>query len=74
MAIRTLLFLLICTFAIAKDAPRTMTTRKVITASAFSDKRAKSLRSMKKIKKMRSPKSSKSPKSHWGVPGTRHKS
>lgn len=73
MAIRTLLFL-ICTAVmaplLAKEAPRTMTTRKVITASAFNDNRAKSLRSMKSMKK----KKQRAPKSHWGAPNTRRKS
>jgi len=75
MAIRTLLFL-ICTAVmaplLAKEAPRTMTTRKVITASAFNDNRAKSLRSMKSMKKKK--KKQRAPKSHWGAPNTRRKS
>ena len=57
----------------AKEAPRTMpsrtmATRKVISAKAFSLKRAQSIASMSKKKKQRNP------KSHWGVPKTRGKS
>ena len=67
MAIR-ILFFLICSALLAKQTPRTMATRKVISAKAFSMKRAKALESTPKKKKQRNP------KSHWGAPKTRGKS
>ena len=65
MAIRTLLFL-VCSVLLAREAPRTMATRKVINAKAFSDMRLKARESTPHKKKLRDPKKRRDAKSKWG--------
>ncbi|MBY0504254.1 MAG: hypothetical protein K2X03_10105 [Bryobacteraceae bacterium] len=72
MAIRLLLLLILATALMAKESPRTMATRRIVSAQAFSDKRAKAMDSIKRKKKIRKNSLPK-PKSHWGPPKTRHK-
>ena len=68
----TLVFSGVTGLAGAKEPPRTMATRKVVSAKAFAVKRAKALESKPKKKKQRTPKT-KDPKSQWGVPEARAK-
>ncbi len=70
MAMRILVFL-VCCGLMAKEVPRTMTTRRVVSAKAFSERRAKALESM--TKKKRWSKNGRTPKSQWGAVKVRPK-
>jgi hypothetical protein len=54
-------------FGMAKEAPRTMATRKVMSAKAFGAKRAKAMETAPKSKKIKSQKNRKHAKAAWGA-------
>ncbi len=69
-----ILLLLICfnLGLVAKEAPRTMATRHVMSAKAFKEKRDKAMESVPKKKKQRTPRT-RDRKAQWGAVHVRAK-